>query len=502
MVYSLGYELLIFVVGLILPRIIILSYGDAINGLTQTITRLLSLINLIQAGAVGASIYQMYKPVAEDDFDTQSAIMYSSKRYFNRLGAIYFVASVAVAVFYGFYLQDEALSTIEIILSFIILALNGSLYFLFNARYDILFSAYQKRYILTVSSVAERVTYYVLLFLVVDGQLHFSFMYLALLLGGVVRVLVNSLYYRKLAKGKIDPNPQNKSYPIKDRKYLMMNSIGTEAVAAAPTVIVTTFVGLAYSSVYSIYAMIYISMKTIINSVQLSVSAIFGNLVAKGDDKAIAKVFDLLVFIFVIMGAFLASCTAFLLMPFVEIYTKDFDGANYIYPILGVFVTAYVAIFSLRMVYAFVSTVYGLFKEVCKITFICGMVCVLISLIATLLFGMPYVMVGMVLFHLAYTVVLLIMLKKRIAWFNFRKLWQRVFLLVLLPVVSYLLSVVFPISITSFTEWIVAAVLYAILVGLILLLYALLFERSAVRSLWRYVKNMFFSKRFKAKRNK
>ena len=101
---SLLYEAFILVLGLIVPRFIILSYGDSVNGLTQTIHRLLSLVNLLQAGAVGASIYQMLKPVAENDYKAQSAVMYASRKFFNRMGALYLAIVMVCAVFFGFYL--------------------------------------------------------------------------------------------------------------------------------------------------------------------------------------------------------------------------------------------------------------------------------------------------------------------------------------------------------------------------------------------------------------
>ena len=84
LLFYLIYEVLCFILGIIFPRFIIHAYGSEINGLTSTITRILSLINLIQAGAVGTAIYQMYKPVAEDDYDKQSAIIYSSRRFYNK----------------------------------------------------------------------------------------------------------------------------------------------------------------------------------------------------------------------------------------------------------------------------------------------------------------------------------------------------------------------------------------------------------------------------------
>jgi len=490
LVISLSYELIVFVLGLIVPRLIILSYGDAVNGLTQTVTRLLTLINLIQAGAVGATIYQMYKPVADNDIEAQSAIIYSSNRYFKKLGIIYLVAAFVVGAIFSWYLKNKDLDFVEIFLSFVVLAVNGSLYFFFTSKYDVVFSSYQKRYLLTISSLVERFVYYALLFTVALGGLHFLCMYGALLIGGVIRVLINTAFYNKLVGDKIQKKPRDISCKIGGRKALMMNSIGTEMITAAPTVIITTFVGLESSSVFSIYAMIYTSIKTIINSIHLSVSAIFGNLVAKADNGKIANVFNVLVYIFVVIGAFLASCTAFLIIPFIDIYTAGLEGQNYKFPVLAVFVIAYIILFSFRIVYSFVSTVYGLFKEMCTTTLTLGSIAIVISTVCTILFGMSYVMVGVLFFHLSYSLVLLNIFKKRISWFNFNKMLRRVVLILVLPTVSYLLYVFCGISVNSFVQWLLLAVVFAIGAAMCLVVYSVLFEKKEFNMLLSYIKKM------------
>lgn len=495
--FSLAYEVFVLALGLIVPRFIILSYGDSINGLTTTINRLLTLINLVQAGAVGASIYQMYKPVANNDYETQSAIMYSSKRFFRRMGCIYFALAIVAATFSSFYLQNDELKSYEIFLSFLVLAINGVLYFFFTSKFDIIFSSYQKRYLLNISNFVERIVYYGLLFLVMLGKMHFVYMYLALLLGGISRVIVNSIFYSKLTKGKINNNPTNKNYVIKDRKFLMLSSIGGEAVAAAPTVIITYLLtnGMALSSVYSIYALVYTSMRTVINSLHLSVSAIFGNLVATSEDEKIKGVFNVLVYMFVVLGTFLASCAAFLFLPFISLYTRGFTGISYYYPILAAFVVGYIILFSFRTVYGFVSTVYGLFKDTCKITLSVGCCAILVSIITTKVFGMPYVMVGVLLYHLLCAVLLIVVFKRKIKWFNFDKLAGRIILLVSLPYVMFAISRANIVSIRSWGMWIVTAIVCAIIVGAILILYSLCFERNELKQVIAYIKGLFLKKR-------
>lgn len=495
LIASLGFELFIFVMGLIIPRFVILSYGDEVNGLTQTINRLLSLIKLIQAGAVGASIYQMYKPVAEDDYYTQSSILKSSKKFFNKTGAIYLSIALSVGLAYGFYLQDANLSVFEIFLSFAILALNGSLSFFFTSRYDIYFSAHQKRYVMLIISFIERATYYALLIFIMVQDLPFMAMYFALLTAGLLSVAVNAILFKRATKNKLQKVDENETFIIKDRKYLMMSSIGNESITAAPTVLVTTFVGLAYSSVFAVYSMIFVSMKTIINSVQLSISSIFGNLVATSKDEKIARVFNLVTFVFFMLGALLASCSAFLFMPFIKLYTAGFIGVNYVWPILSIFVVVYIALFSVYILYAFVSNIYGLFKLNCKITLSVGLVGVIVSALCTWLFGMPYVMVGVLLYYVISSIVLMGYLKKNIAWFNFKKLIRRILLLIALPTASYILSTLNLITVSGWMQWFVVALIFALAVMVVIIVYGLIFEIQELKSLIAYAKTILGRKK-------
>ncbi len=496
LVVSLAYEIFILALGLIVPRFIILSYGDSVNGLTQTINRLLTLVNLLQAGAVGASIFQMLKPVAEDDCEAQSAVMYTSKSFFDRMGMIYLSIMAVCAVFYGFYLKDENLKPIEVILSFAVLAVNGSLYFFFTARHDIIFTSYQKKYLLTIASFVEKIVYYVLLFWVIAGDLYFIFMYVALLCGGVVRVLVNSYSYHKLVGKKLTPNPKNKNFEIKDRKFLMLASIGDQTIEAAPTVIITTWISLASSSVFSVYSMIYLSMKTLVNSVHHAVSATFGNLVTTGEDQRISKVFDVLLYVFVMLGTLLSSCCAFLFMDFIVLYSAGFEGSNYHEPVLACFIVAYVAIFAVKTVFNFVSNSYGLFKLTCKATLACGAVSLVVSIVSTIMFGMPYVMVGVLLYHFSTTCVLIVSFCKMISWFKLSYKWlTRVIIMIAFPVISWLLYKADLFFLSGWIGWFSMAVIYALIVALCLLGYTLIFERKAFFLLLNYLKAAFAGKK-------
>ena len=86
---SISYEIMLILFGLVAPKLIIDTYGSEVNGLSSTVHQILQILNLLQAGAVGASIFQMFKPVAEQDYKQISIVLEASRKYFWKIGSIF-----------------------------------------------------------------------------------------------------------------------------------------------------------------------------------------------------------------------------------------------------------------------------------------------------------------------------------------------------------------------------------------------------------------------------
>ena len=480
------YEVVFFACNIIFPRFIILTYGSDVNGLTSTIYKLLAIVSLIQAGAIGAASYQMFKPVAENDYDTQSAIIYSSRKFYNVVTAIYFCSSCVLGVIYGFYLENEYLSFFEIFLSFLTLGLSGCFPLFFNSICDIYVSSHQKAYYLKISAFANLIVHYGILTVVLLLKLHFVFIYVAILLGSFVNGILNYVIYKKLSKGKITNNPTNKKFVIPDRKYLMLSTIGTEAISAAPTIIITTLVDLSAASVFSIYSMIFGSMKTILNSIQYSIAPIFGNAVNTADDKKLVNIYDCIELATMLLGTVASACCVFLIVPFVKIYTSGITDATYLNTYLAIFVTSYIVILAFRASFNFVAGVHGLFKDLCNITILLGIIGVVISFLCLLFLDFSFVMLGLIVNEIGCSILILALLKRKVAWYRIKPLLRRTIVLVVTTLLSAILYSVINPQITSFSIWFLYAIGVALSTVAVLLVYCLLFEKSQIKKYIEY----------------
>ena len=83
------------IVGLILPRFMISTFGSNVNGLVDSITQFLSYITLFDAGVGGVVRAALYEPLSKGDNGKVSGILKASKKYFDKI-ALFFLVYVAI----------------------------------------------------------------------------------------------------------------------------------------------------------------------------------------------------------------------------------------------------------------------------------------------------------------------------------------------------------------------------------------------------------------------
>lgn len=63
LITSIVYQFSVIISGLILPRLLISTFGSEINGLVSSITQFLSFITLFEGGVGAAVLAELYLPI-------------------------------------------------------------------------------------------------------------------------------------------------------------------------------------------------------------------------------------------------------------------------------------------------------------------------------------------------------------------------------------------------------------------------------------------------------
>src|SRR5690606_14531980 len=90
-IISLLYQIVAIICGLIVPRLIISTFGSSVNGLISSITKFLGYIVFLEAGVGGVVRAALYKLLAEKSVEKISAINKATEKFVRAIGLIFLV---------------------------------------------------------------------------------------------------------------------------------------------------------------------------------------------------------------------------------------------------------------------------------------------------------------------------------------------------------------------------------------------------------------------------
>lgn len=462
--------------GLIVPRLVIGTYGSTVNGLTSFVTQILLVFQLLQAGTVGASIYVLFKPIANNDYDQINVIVDSSRRFFNKVGTIFFCCLFALIPIMLYMQRDSGFQPWEIIATTLIMGVNGGLTFFFDARYDIVLSSYQKRYILYSGDIINKIVYYSLLFTAVLTKQNFVLMYVSSLVAKICYIVFLHYHYSKISKQWLKQLKEN-HYKVPNKGYLFSNQIVQTIINSLPVILVSSFYGLAINSVYSLNSTVTNIAKSVLFAFMYAVTEPFGNYIQKKTSEEIYCMYDKIQFGMMYAETFVMTCVICLLNPFIKLYTNGISDINYSVPILVIFlVVDAIANVLYRTSLIFID-VYGWYKELYIRMIVAGVIGVGLMVLAAKFISFEYVPFASSIFYLLITCICFdITSKHEKVLVNKKHIFFRLILLYGTVAIFYISTRNLFLGIDSWIKWIFYAVLLALSVGGELFVITLIFE--------------------------
>ena len=183
-------------------------------------------------------------------------------------------------------------------------------------------------------------------------------------------------------------------------------------------------------------------------------------------------------------------------MPFIYLYTDcNSLDVTYMYPILAVIIVAYDVMYCMYMPTYTLTNVYGLFRETYLQAIISAVIAIAGALVGGLIYW-PLVMLGPVFYYLSSLVFRFIVAKRKVPWLRMSSFIRRMTMLVLSVTLSITLSTAIYNNgyLASWWQWIFHGVLCGLTVMGIVGVYSLVFERAAVKGVFRYAKQLITRK--------
>ena len=105
MISGLVYQVVLLVMGFLLPRLYLENFGSEINGVLSTIKQIFTYMCLLEAGVGLATTQALYKPVAKQDHGACSSVLAATNVYYKKTGLLYAGIVLAIALVYSFVIQ-------------------------------------------------------------------------------------------------------------------------------------------------------------------------------------------------------------------------------------------------------------------------------------------------------------------------------------------------------------------------------------------------------------
>lgn len=328
-----GGQLIAIILGLVVPRLIIKSYGSDVNGLLGTITQVFTYIALLEAGIGQSAKNALYKPVTENDRHSINKILAAAEKYFRKLSYIYILGVLGLAILLPFTIKTN-INYWTVFFITIFEGLSGAISFYFIQTPTLFLSVDGKNYINNaVNLIDKTIGYAVKIFMAVLG-INIIVLQLAYFVISILKAFFYRVYLRK-RYGWLSMKEKT-SISLPDRNSYVLTEIAWTIFSSTDMIVLSTFLSTKMSSVYSVNNMIFTNLNVLLNSVFYSVAYLIGYAYHESLEKY-EKVHDGMNSIFLGLMTVFMSISYLLIIPFINLYTSGVSDVNYIYPSLPLF---------------------------------------------------------------------------------------------------------------------------------------------------------------------
>jgi O-antigen/teichoic acid export membrane protein len=470
------YEAVAIVCALILPRLILTSFGSQYNGVIGAVTQFLSVIALFQAGVGGVTMAALYKPLAEKNTVRVSVIVKSTESFMHKVVFIFVGAIVCIACLYPFLVIDEFdwFFTASLVL---IMSLSTVAQYFFGQTYQFLLNADQHQRVISIVNSVKLIANTA----ISAVMIHMGFGIRAVKLSAAAVYVISPLFISVYAKRKykIIADVKKDNSVISQRWDNFGQQIAMFVTQNTDIIVLSLFSTVYEVSVYTVYALVFSGVYGIFVPLTKGVEAAFGNMIAKNEHdklKENLRIYEQVVFT---ATTFLFTVAFITTISFVLIYTANVSDVDYRRPVfLYIMIIAFM-FKCFRFPYEGIVKAAGHFRQTRNPAFIEAAINISVSVALVIKFGIAGVAIGTLFAFIYRTVLYAVYISRNIVRRSLLQFFKRLAVSFGCLLSAFALSLVVPLPIAhNFFSWARGAVVVAVVAFILVATAEVLFYRS------------------------
>lgn len=314
-------------------------------GLSGLFTNILSMLSLVELGVGPAITFSLYRPLAERDMETVGQLMRLFQRAYRAIGCAILALGFLFTPVYPHLIADPG-GIAELDLIYWLYVVNTGISYFYSYKVSLII-ADQNQYIKNIGHYAA----YVLMNIAQTVILVTTHNYVLFLVCQIAFTISENLILSRVADrmypflkeknaGRLS---KEQTAPIaRNIRAMLCHNVGNIVVNSTDNILISKFMGLAVSGVYSNYALILTAVRNILARAFDAVQASVGNLYASGEEEKLREVFERLCFMAFILYGGCAICLGCLIQPCVQLAfgeSYQLDGLTVLMLVISFYLT-------------------------------------------------------------------------------------------------------------------------------------------------------------------
>lgn len=327
---SFSSNLIVILLGLLSQAIFIKILGKEYLGINGLFNNIVSMLAIVELGIGSAIIYNLYKPVAENDQPKIKALMNFYKKCYNIISIIILLIGLSITPFLNFFATDV---TVDVNLEFIyiLFILDVFASYLLSYKRSII-NANQKNFIVNIVHIGYLVILNLLqiaiLILTKNYYLYLGIKIVLRLLENVVLSIIATKLYPYLNNNKEELDEVTKKDIFQKVRALFFHKIGGFLVLGTDNIIISKYLGIVTVGLYSNYNLIIDAVSKLFGQVINVLTPSVGNLLTENNKKKTFDVFKRVRF----LNFWIATFSGISILVIINSFISVWVGKEFILP--------------------------------------------------------------------------------------------------------------------------------------------------------------------------
>lgn len=335
-------QLVVLLLQFLNRNIFIVTLGRDYLGTNGLFSDILSMLSVAELGLGTAIIFAMYKPMAEGDNRGLAKLVRFYRSAYFEIGSIFLGVGILLTPFLRYLIKDGGSGVEHLQIIYLLVLVNSAIGYFFSYKVTLITVA-QKSYISSLVTICfkvlQSVAQIVILLLTHNYILYLCVQVLCTVGTNLVCSWISTKKFRDVFAVKdAQLSKEEKKGLFRNVKALLLHRMGSFFVNGTDNIIISKFLGLAVSGVYSNYKMVLMSVCSFVTPVFDGLTASVGNLNVLESREKNKRVFEKVNFMAFWIACFCCCCFSALMNPF--IYLLSGNDASYLVelPVLGVII--------------------------------------------------------------------------------------------------------------------------------------------------------------------